>query len=1198
MPDSLAPPSSMADAAYDEAREAVRREYRESVRPRRLRCHDAVDVGDGIYRLFVGRSVHVDIAWEGATAYRPRELNVRGFGDRDSLDGGVAAISDVAASDASDTTDFAWVGEVVEVDEVAGHVYVVAMFDGEDGFDADAARGTFFIREFPFLGPLRAIYLNPKLEAIRSSGLATWLTRSRGTTMPNVVDGPPVGAAALEDISRYDLAYLWGPPGTGKTYTIGEHVARLVAGTREKVLVVSTTNKATDEVALSIGRALRRLGHDDKLDRAVRVGKGAGLTRFEDAGMTILLEGAEALARQELARLTERLRAATRSERKAEIRARMSVCRQRIHNGSIEAVLNRGRRVVVTTAFNALQMMLSREVGELITDGRRTCSTLIVDEAGLISRASMAALSLHASTRVLLAGDPKQLAPISRIARVLPPGRARWLAKSGLSHLTTNASALSSSAAAVMLETQYRMHPDVRRAVSEFQYGGRLHDADMVTTRPTPVVSLLEGIPRAVWYVLDEDHDDLAKIRAERGRGSRSWIREVTIDVLTRLFAAAPELKSWSGLCLSPFVAQAKKLDEWLKQNGYEKWRASTIHAQQGAEAEVVVFDTVNAGSHVWPVDEWKRLVNVGMSRAREFCLLVSSRDEMREPYLRDLVDHVAPRILKWRGSRYLWHDVDVARKYPVPTTIAADPDRLGAQLESRKSMRPLLSREQERLCRLDLDGKPRLVRGVAGSGKTVILANWLARAAMDVRDEAAVRLWIVYANKSLRALVESTTQAAWDESMAGEPFPWERIEYWHIRDLLHHLFDREGLGRPNFGFDYEAGAETILDFAGDDLEPLCRGLFVDEAQDLGDETLRLLARLVEQTDAEDANSKSLIIFYDNAQNVYGRSTPRWSEFGIDMRGRSSVLKESFRSTRPIAEFALNVLYRLEPPESDSDHRELVRRGLIERVERPDGEWWRVHFNQVHGPLPTMRVFDDFDAEMTAIARRVRELVAEEGVRPADIRILYIGKNVPYRLKKALDEALVALNVKVEAQTSRTFSEDENVLVVTTPHSFKGYDAEVVIVAAADQFRSKSDGINAAALYVALTRARSVLEVYAKDDLDTDAAMIVQTLQGCDEDLSSADTQDPARLDHADVDAIVGEVGDEHRSWVEGLAGTYSLAVEPIVSAAGERLGQPVFHFTHDDVTYACLRTTVRPRERARLEDAGVVVVEPGDAVG
>src|SRR5262249_12087352 len=79
-------------------------------------------------------------------------------------------------------------------------------------------------------------------------------------------------------------------------------------------------------------------------------------------------------------------------------------------------------------------------------------------------------------------------------------------------------------------------------------------------------------------------------------------------------------------------------------------WAAGTVHARQGTEADVVVFDTVNAGSCGWPYDEWKRLVNVGLSRAREFVLILASRAEMSEPYLRPLLDTLAPRVLKRTG--------------------------------------------------------------------------------------------------------------------------------------------------------------------------------------------------------------------------------------------------------------------------------------------------------------------------------------------------------------------------------------------------------------------------------------------------------------------------------------------------------------------------------------------------------------------
>ncbi len=75
------------------------------------------------------------------------------------------------------------------------------------------------------------------------------------------------------------------------------------------------------------------------------------------------------------------------------------------------------------------------------------------------------------------------------------------------------------------------------------------------------------------------------------------------------------------GLFISPFKAQAKEIHSWLATEGLHSWSASTVHSQQGSEADIVVFDSVNAGSYGWPYDEWKRLVNVALSRAREASL-------------------------------------------------------------------------------------------------------------------------------------------------------------------------------------------------------------------------------------------------------------------------------------------------------------------------------------------------------------------------------------------------------------------------------------------------------------------------------------------------------------------------------------------------------------------------------------------------
>ena len=50
----------------------------------------------------------------------------------------------------------------------------------------------------------------------------------------------------------------------------------------------------------------------------------------------------------------------------------------------------------------------------------------------------------------------------------------------------------------------------------------------------------------------------------------------------------------------------------------------------------------------------------------------------------------------------------------------------------------------------------------------------------------------------------------------------------------------------------------------------------------------------------------------------------------------------------------------------------------------------------------------------------------------------------------------------------------DDAVVVTTPHSFKGYDAEVVLVPGVDRFAPKGNS-QPQALYVSLTRARTLL---------------------------------------------------------------------------------------------------------------------------
>ena len=1175
-----------SDGDLANAAEAVKREYRNSVRWKRLRCRNVTLVSEqkdeAIYVLELGQSVEFDWTWEGAIAFRP--LDVESFsGNSDSTD-------DFSAGGDEQQAGFGWSGEVVEVDEAKGRIWIWV-----SNPESPPTTGSFYVRPFEFLAFLYAIYCDPAFQDLRRP-LPARLAASRGEVHPRL-EGPPIGG--LEHLNRlwkHSWGVLWGPPGTGKTFTVGQQVATCLSDPTERILVVSTTNKATDEVALSIGRAARTKGNaKPDSGRVLRIGKSAQYEMYDSQGLAGLLKGTETELLRQTGQLTKALHRAETHEDRAVIRKQIQSIRRQMKDASYNAFISKEVQVVVATAFKALTLINDATIRSSLEERRAPFTTIIIDEAGLISRATAAALSLLASRRVLLVGDSKQLAPISRISRILPTGQATWLASSGLSHLRS----LEQVHDAVhLLREQHRMHPHVCSVVSGYQYENKLLNGSTVKNRIAAMPVLLKDQPRSLWYVLDEDGDDIPSIRAERGPGNRSWVRPKTRSVLKKLFSDG-DLRNAKGLFISPFVAQARDIRHFFAEEGIESWSAATVHSQQGTEADFVIFDTVNAGSCGWPYDEWKRLVNVGLSRAREFVLVLASRAEMREPYLKSLTADLAPRTLKWSGRSHKWMEVPVTVEFDVPGPIAANPHLVGNQIAKRKELRPVLSFEQQRLCGLSMDGKPRLVRGVAGSGKTVVLAHWVLKTMKRLSNRPETKIWAVYANRSLQRLIADTIEEAWKTEGGGSSFPWHRVELCHIKDLLDYLLPEVGLRTHGFEFDYDrAAAAFLLRRDADEVQPRCHAMFIDEAQDMGPSTLKLLSSLVEKSDEDDRNSRSVNIFYDNAQNIYGRSAPKWSDLGLDMRGRSSVMKESFRSTRPIAEFALNVLYRLQPPDADADHKELVERGMVEKMSRSGRDWWQVRFNQVDGPRPSFRKFPDRDSEMVAMGRQVVKWISEEGVKPNDICILYNGPNIGKRIETQVAPLLQAIKCNLNRQTSQAFDEDARTVRVTTAHSYKGYDSEIVVIASVDKFVTKEAGVLANTLYVAMTRARSELAIYGIHRNSPQEADFLSVLEECLGQLVDQPKveKEISRID--DFEEVVQDIGPSHRAWIETIWKGRRVEQEPIIAADGEILAEPVFWFKDDQRIFACFGPRVPGKHILdRMEDSGIQILQPGDPI-
>ena len=81
-------------------------------------------------------------------------------------------------------------------------------------------------------------------------------------------------------------------------------------------------------------------------------------------------------------------------------------------------------------------------------------------------------------------------------------------------------------------------------------------------------------------------------------------------------------------------------------------------------------------------------------------------------------------------------------------------------------------------------------------------------------------------------------------------------------------------------------------------------------------------------------------------------------------------MRESFRSTKPITEFAVNVLSRLSKDDARKDQDELANLGLIEPITRDGQRWLDVRYNQIHGPSPIFQSFDSRNEEGSGCRHR------------------------------------------------------------------------------------------------------------------------------------------------------------------------------------------------------------------------------------
>ena len=392
--------------------------------------------------------------------------------------------------------------------------------------------------------------------------------------------------------------------------------------------------------------------------------------------------------------------------------------------------------------------------------------------------------------------------------------------------------------------------------------------------------------------------------------------------------------------------------------------------------------------------------------------------------------------------DRIRWHMFPEIRMQPEPQLELSS--QTDDELLEIPDIIKVMDLKQEKLAR-GLGAGHRVIHGVAGSGKTLILAYRSLHLAKLMHKPILVLCYNVVLAARLRTLIESHGVN-------------DRINVYSFHSWCNTMLKTYHVPLPKIvGNDYDAAIRVLIEQI--DKKRIPKGqygaILIDEGHDFQQEWLKLVVNMV------DPESNSLLLLYDDTQSIYKHSSGlgfTLKDVGIDAQGRTTILKLNYRNTEEILKFAFDFVDDyVKPTEGDDDKIPVVA---------PDAAGRK-------GSLPAVKAFESFDAEASYIASVFRKLNAERSVKWADMCVLYCHNWMGNALAMAMANANIPYTWLKDSLTKRQFNLANDTVKLITMHSSKGLEFPTVATCGigslgVDEERVEED---AKLLYVAMTRA-------------------------------------------------------------------------------------------------------------------------------
>ena len=261
----------------------------------------------------------------------------------------------------------------------------------------------------------------------------------------------------------------------------------------------------------------------------------------------------------------------------------------------------------------------------------RTFNVVIVDEVSMAPCPNLYASCALATDKAILCGDFYQLSPIAEDPEAI------WLKNSifdqcGITEKVTNDEKLEEL---VILDTQYRCHPDIANSIIDIVYKGKLKNG-LDKNHNNFYAQYLDPYPNEACILIDT-----SKVSTISNpwcvKKESSWISPNSSDLALELTERGLKSGIESVGIITPYNAQAKYIKRMFeslhKEYPDKKIEAATVHKYQGREMDMIIFDLIDApgkndlapflkGIHG---SEAMRLINVATTRARGKLIVIAN---------------------------------------------------------------------------------------------------------------------------------------------------------------------------------------------------------------------------------------------------------------------------------------------------------------------------------------------------------------------------------------------------------------------------------------------------------------------------------------------------------------------------------------------------------------------------------------------